>query len=212
MDPYKAMLHARRISKQVKFDNNRLLFKSNSPTHAPSGLTQTVLQSVSSESQSEYLSSNAESCSKQSNNKNETQDPNQKVKADFREIARNLSKKLKTELESIENSAAKRLKMKNYERGRATVNPLTARENKDKDKLMMSKTMKDLNKGSNLATRFMDTVQMVNNNFIRSSDREIELLPILREAQLRHKKPRPTGAQLGNQTPYIAPLDRKTYD
>ena len=78
-------------------------------------------------------------------------------------------------------------------------------------KLGYSKMLKDLNKGSLIAKRFLDTVNIANKNISKKNDKKIEILPLLREAQLKQKKRQPVGANLTRSITYVAPLDRKTY-
>ena len=75
----------------------------------------------------------------------------------------------------------------------------------------LSKTLKNLNKGSLLSNRFFDTIKLVNKNFMQTSDKDVEILPILKEAKLRQKPFHPLTEKTLGKTPYVAPLDRKTF-
>ena len=61
--------------------------------------------------------------------------------------------------------------------GKITTLPVKLRTNDSRadtrNRLGYSKTMKGLNKGTNIANRFMDTVKLVNTELIQSSSKEI---------------------------------------
>ena len=79
------------------------------------------------------------------------------------------------------------------------------------EKMNFSKKLKNLNKSSSVATRFVDTVHIANRDMCQA-DRTIELMPILRDNKLKQKtkRPLPTSHWKKSKT-YVAPLDREIY-
>ena len=80
----------------------------------------------------------------------------------------------------------------------------------DKQRILRGKTVKDLSKGSSLANRFMDTVNMASKNLIKA-EKVVDIMPIIRAHHIKKKDRRPLASEWRKKDSYIAPLDRKTY-
>ena len=58
---------------------------------------------------------------------------------------------------------------------------LSSGQNPEKRKSMV-KTLKNLNKSSSVANRFVDTVHIANKDMMQMGEKRVELMPILRDA------------------------------